>query len=661
MEKSEYDLGARELWKTRANVAELIATRLLKWYEQKDLINALFFEFTPTQVGTSTPEPSTPPAEEDGAYGADDDDYLDPNDVWPESAMSLAIDTHSIRFTHHPLVQRAINQIWSGRILLVREEVQNSSDSALVPDENASLLFGVSASRISHRQLGLTDGGGGEGTILTQLKTPRTLSTRRKAARDMISLENLFDVGKLRIPLYQYVIRLSFMLTFLVVYTVVVFARPVVPDFWELTLAILSLAYLADELKAAWDGGLKIYFGSIWNWLDIGCLGLLASFYITRWIGFVKQSDDLRELAFNLLAVANCFIWPRAFAALDRIRYFGIMLITVKHMLYSSSLFFVLMFVNLIGSTQGLYAVSRRENPDPDAADPPSWFRILYELILVWLGFYFRALDFAAELPDPVFAQILVVLFLFTTNLVLLNLLISIFAQSFTSILENADAEFEYSLALRIVEHALGDDLYAYLPPLNLVELAVTPMRYILPKQSFQKANRLLLQVVASPILLAIWLAELYSIWRKTEEDWQSEIEEQQWFQNPADTEGWEDPETGERRAAVEGLGVHHGGHAGERDHQRLSTGNSMDKVTVLPVRKSGSSIRFADGVEDYGEEEEGCEEDMEETSEVDQLKALLATLIKETRSINERLQRLEERGLDKGDSTDTAAVGKDS
>lgn len=631
MEKSEYDLGARELWRTRANIAELIGARLLKWYTEKELVNALFFEFVPTQSGPHTPEAET--ALDGGdAYGLseDDDDFLDPNEVWPESAMSLAIDTHSIRFTHHPLVQRAVDQIWRGRILLVREEIAADPQAATAADENLSLLFAAS-SRMSHRYL-FTEGG--EGTIVTTLKTPKTLPSRRKAARDMLSFANLFDVSKLRIPLYQYVIRLSFMAVFLVVYTLVVFDRPLAPDSLEWSLLVLTLAYLADEFKAAVDGGIKIYLSSLWNWLDIGSLALILAFYGTRWAGLALDRADLRELAFNLLACANAFLWPRAFAALDRIRFLGVLLIVCKHMVASAGLFFLLMLVNLIGFTQGLFAVSRG-NADPNNTEEPwSWWGILYELTLTYIGFYWRALDLAVEL-EPVFGQILVVAFLSITNLILLNLLISIFAQSFSSVLDNADAEFEFSLALHIVEHALADDVFPYLPPLNLIELSVAPLQYVLPRNIFLRANRVLLQIVCSPILLVIWIAELWSIFRMTDEDWEQDLEEQQWLQNPTDTEGWEDPETGERRSAS--LDV-------PREHSRTQTANSMDRVTVLPVRKSGSAIRFADEVDYEENENEAGVDDSEESerTEIDDLKAMLATLIRETRSINSRLAKLE-------------------
>jgi hypothetical protein len=98
---------------------------------------------------------------------------------------------------------------------------------------------------------------------------------------------------------------------------------------------------------------------------------------------------------------------------------------------------------------------------------------------------------------------------------------------------------------------------------------------------------------------------------------------------NPADTEGWEDPETGERRGSAES-------NLNDGPNLQAAVG-SMDKVTVLAVRKMPTAIRFADqdGLDECVEEEDDTEEG---------LKDMLAALIRETRSINERLKRLEDR-----------------
>ncbi|KAI9034515.1 hypothetical protein DFJ74DRAFT_716310 [Hyaloraphidium curvatum] len=405
----------------------------------------------------------------------------------------------------------------------------------------------------------------------------------------------------------------------------------------EWTLLVLSLAYFCDEAKAAIDSGLRIYLSSIWNWFDVATLGLLAAFFAVRWVAIAQGSQELRKLAFDLLAVANCIVWPRAFAALDRFRYFGTMIIIVRSMVYDSSLFFVLMGVNLLGFTQGLYAVSRPDDPDADPGDTPhpSWFEILYELILVWIGFYFRALDFAVAL-DPVFGSILIVVFLAITNLLLLNLLISIFAQSFSKVIENAEAEFQFSLALRVVEHALADVLYPFLPPFNLVELAILPLKLVLPHHSYEPLTRGLLKIVCAPFLVAIWLAELLSVLGKSDEQWRASIEEAAWwYLNPTDTEGWVDPETGDRRG-VPSIDVPE---SPTEWHHHAGPPNSMDRVTVLPVRKGRSSIRFADEVgEESADGEEGAE------TEGDDVAGMLAALLRETRAMNARLERLERR-----------------
>jgi len=43
-ENEEDDSGARDLWRTRADICEIVATRLLKWYEDNDLIKYVLLD-----------------------------------------------------------------------------------------------------------------------------------------------------------------------------------------------------------------------------------------------------------------------------------------------------------------------------------------------------------------------------------------------------------------------------------------------------------------------------------------------------------------------------------------------------------------------------------------------------------------------------------------
>ncbi|KAI9026338.1 hypothetical protein DFJ74DRAFT_766679 [Hyaloraphidium curvatum] len=67
-EQAVEDSGAKELWRTRADICEIVATRILKWLSDQELLTVVFGEFSAKQAGTlplpskfaPTPVPASP-------------------------------------------------------------------------------------------------------------------------------------------------------------------------------------------------------------------------------------------------------------------------------------------------------------------------------------------------------------------------------------------------------------------------------------------------------------------------------------------------------------------------------------------------------------------------------------------------------------------------
>ena len=94
--------------KTRAMVCELLAIKLLKEFNTRELIDALSYDFFPLQ-GLGQPDPST----------------LQRTSSWEQrpkpaaariSALEVAIRAQAKKFLAHPLVVQQLEAIWAGMI-----------------------------------------------------------------------------------------------------------------------------------------------------------------------------------------------------------------------------------------------------------------------------------------------------------------------------------------------------------------------------------------------------------------------------------------------------------------------------------------------------------------------------------------------------------------
>jgi hypothetical protein len=92
------------------------------------------------------------------------------------------------------------------------------------------------------------------------------------------------------------------------------------------------------------------------------------------------------------------------------------------------------------------------------------------------------------------------------------TILIAIFNESFSSIISNAHEEFLFLMCIKTVEEIQSDELFEYMPPFNLFQVAVLlPLKQVIPAKMFLKLNRAIMCIVFFPFLLLIYLWEVFS------------------------------------------------------------------------------------------------------------------------------------------------------
>ena len=102
----------------------------------------------------------------------------------------------------------------------------------------------------------------------------------------------------------------------------------------------------------------------------------------------------------------------------------------------------------------------------------------------------------------------MLILFLFICHFVVVTILITVLTNSFMEIVRNANEEHQYLFAVNVISNVKSDALFAYVPPINVLQWLLTPLRYCLPFREYVKVNRTLIKVTHLPILWTIYLYE---------------------------------------------------------------------------------------------------------------------------------------------------------
>jgi len=100
------------------------------------------------------------------------------------------------------------------------------------------------------------------------------------------------------------------------------------------------------------------------------------------------------------------------------------------------------------------------------------------------------------------------ILFLFICHFVVVTILITVLTNSFMEIVRNANEEHQYLFAVNVISNVKSDALFAYVPPINVLQWLLTPLRYCLPFREYVKVNRTIIKVTHMPILWTIYLYE---------------------------------------------------------------------------------------------------------------------------------------------------------
>ncbi|KAK4103695.1 hypothetical protein N658DRAFT_557482 [Parathielavia hyrcaniae] len=465
---------------TMARVCELLATKMLREYRTRELIDALCHDFYPLQ-GVSASQ--TPLAGPGGS----------PNAAPPRtSTLEVAIRASAKHFVSHPLVVQQLEAIWSGAISF------SPPTEVFQPQGSAP---SIAASNPSRRQ----------STVRSPLlgdqrakESPVRLQSFFAAGRRPVTLYNPrtaspFRLSRLRVPRYRQLFSTGSLAVLTCLFLAVLSQRSSKITSLELLFWFWSAGFMLDELVGFNEQGLSFYVMSFWNIFDLGILLLLIIYYCMRIYGvFLVDSHKWNENAYDVLAANAILLLPRIFGVLDHSRYFSQMLIALRLLAVDLAAVFVLIFVCC--SAFFVFFAFSTNTEDASALG--------YKMFQILMGYTPSAWELWPSYNW--LGKSLLGLFLVISHFIILALLVIVLSNSFTSLTSKASQEYHFTFAITTISMAKSEALFAYAAPGNLVAWALMPLRYCMPMNRFVQLNRAVLRATHFPLLLCIYLYEKY-------------------------------------------------------------------------------------------------------------------------------------------------------
>lgn len=385
--------------------------------------------------------------------------HLHSEDARPASALELAVDMHSTIVMSSSGYQRCIKWIWRGWI------IQSSSDNLY------KLFDGVSSTSIlSH-----------------------------------------FDPQRIKTPLYQNILEIFFSLFYLALFTIVLNTHQSTTtdlDGIEILFYLFTAGYVLDELIKVYHVGFN-YIG-FWNAFNDSMYTIVVFAIVFRFLSLNtsgKTRTGYDEVSFRVLSCASPFMWSRLLLFLDAQKFVGAMIVVLKTMMKESIIFFVLLAVVILGFLEGFLGL--------DASDGKSEAtrHILISLTKTVIGG--SSFDDVATLVPP-YASILYYIYCFVLSVILMNILIALYSTAYASIVENATDEYFALVAQKTLRYTRAPDSDLYVPPLNLIEVVITPLIFVTSRKTYRLINYFTMLVIYSPLLAYITVDEI-SLARKVQ------------------------------------------------------------------------------------------------------------------------------------------------
>ncbi|KAH7375082.1 hypothetical protein B0T11DRAFT_5965 [Plectosphaerella cucumerina] len=466
---------------TRARVCELLALKLLKEYNTRELIDALSYDYYPLQGLPGLQAPSTGNAKMDAKVKAG-------QTAARTSTLEVAIRASAKHFLAHPLVVQQLEAIWNGAITFYSSADslhRKAPSTPTYPPSSEAGKPGVRTPLLSGQPRKEETAPASPGRRSVILYDPRQAS--------------LFKLSRLRVPRYRFFLSTLSLLVLIGLFLAVLMQRSTRITSLELIFWFWSAGFMLDELVGFNEQGFSLYIMSFWNIFDLGILVLLIVYYFMRVYGvFLVDPRHWNDLAYDVLAANAILLLPRIFSVLDHYQYFSQLLIAFRLMALDLAAVLVLVII----SCSGFFVFFTLANNNDDASD------VAYKIFQILMGFTPAAWEVWPNYN--VLERALMALFLIICHFVVVTILITVLTNSFMKIASNANQEHQFLFALNTISMVKNDALFSYVAPGNIFAWLLMPIRYCMPLQHFVQLNRTIIKATHFPLLFCIYVYERF-------------------------------------------------------------------------------------------------------------------------------------------------------
>ncbi|RDL30325.1 Uncharacterized protein BP5553_10203 [Venustampulla echinocandica] len=483
--------------RTRAMVCELLAIKLLKEYNTRELIDALSYDFFPLQ-GLGLENVAMPGSAQQQKY----------NRPMPAAAristVEVAIRASAKHFLAHPVVVQQLEAIWAGTIVFhsAADNLHRATQSA-VPIRSTR-QFQKADTRNGLLVPGRHANYGAMSSQTVQLPQDRQTTVQQAQSRRMVTLydprdASLFKLSRLRVPRYRQFFSTCSLAILLGLFIAVLSERSSDITTLEVIFWFWSAGFMLDEIVGFNEQGFSLYIMSFWNTFDLGILLLLVLYYSMRLYGLFLVDIGRHEwngMAYDVLAANAILLFPRLFSVLDHYRYFSQLLIAFRLM----AIDLVAVFTLVLIACSGFFVAFSAGQTKYDASD------IAYKIFQLLMGFTPAAWE--AWPNYNLLGKAILVLFLFICHFLVVTILITVLTNSFMAIVSNANEEHQFVFAVNTISMVKNDALFSYVAPSNIFAWLLTPLRFFMPFRAFIKLNRTVIKVTHLPLLFGIFAYE---------------------------------------------------------------------------------------------------------------------------------------------------------
>ena len=234
---------------------------------------------------------------------------------------------------------------------------------------------------------------------------------------------------RLRVPKYQKVFEALFFASFLALYySVLVERNPSRMMATEVLLNIWIAAFAYDEFSEFQDAGRLFYTTDFWSVWDLGIIGIGVAYLITRIVGLVQADMRITDIAFDILSLEALFLIPRICSLLSLHPYFGTLIPCLKEMTKDFVKFLSIVIILYLGFLTTFTLLAR------DSFTLPEMFWIL---VKVFFGSSYLGFDAMRDI-SPILGPPLMLIFVCMTNILLITVVISLLGNRLAKVLDNA-------------------------------------------------------------------------------------------------------------------------------------------------------------------------------------------------------------------------------